>query len=132
MWYRYQKCTGTLQPWGTGTTIFGTGTIASLHVGTDTTASANAPLHCSITRGLSTTAVIDNNDLHLFSETKPLRRCAWDSKNLHTHKNTRNGQKHLFLHKMRVNHELGGLKPHINVALLCIQKLLPMLYLLLP
>ena len=69
----------TPQPWGTGTTIFGTGTIASLHVGTSTTmygtgttASAIAPLHCSTTRGFSTTAVIDNDDLHLFSGTKPL------------------------------------------------------------
>ena len=67
------------QPWGTGTTIFGTGTIAS----------ATAPLHCSTTRGLSTAAVIDNDDLHLFSGTKSLRKCARDSKNLHTHKNSR-------------------------------------------
>ena len=71
----------------------GTGTIASLHVGTGTSkcgtstiASITAPLHYSTTRGLSTVAVIDNDDLHLFYGTKPLRKCARDSKNLHTHK----------------------------------------------
>ena len=128
MWYRYQKRTGTPKAWGTGTTILGTGTIALLHVGTGTSkcgtgtnAFATASLHCSTTQGLSTMAIIDNDDLHLFSGTKPLRRCAQDSKNPHTHKNARNGQKNLFLHKMRVKHERGGLKPYINVALLCIQ-----------
>ena len=71
---RYQKCTGTPQPWGTGTS-------ASLHVGTGTsefgtgtTASATAPIHCSITRGLSRMVVINSDDLHLFSGIKPLQK----------------------------------------------------------
>ena len=105
-WYRYQKCTGTPQTWGTSTTIFGTGTISSLHVGTGTskcstgtTASAATPLHCSTTRGLSTAVVIDNDDLHLISRTRPLQKYARDLKNLHTHKNARNGQRHLFYTK---------------------------------
>ena len=54
-------------------------------------------------------------------DTNPYKKCAWNSKNLHKHKNTRNNQRHLFLHKMRAKHELGLLKSDINVALLCIQ-----------
>ena len=122
IWYRYhcftacgyQKCTGTPQPWGIGTTIFGTGTIASLHVGTGTnkcctgiTTSATAPLHCSTTLGLSIAAIIDNDDLPLFSGIEPLRKCARDSKNLHTYKNARKGQKHLFYTKREQNMSWG-------------------------
>ena len=128
MWYRYQKCTGAPLPWGTGTSLFGTGTTASLHVGTGTskcgtgtTASAIAPLHRSTTRGFSTAAAINNDDLHLLSGHEPLQKCARNSKNLHKHKNARNDQRHLFLHKMRAKHWLGVLKSYINVALLCIQ-----------
>ena len=136
MWYRYQKCTGTLLLWGTGTRLFGTGTKSVLHVGTGTimcgtgtimcgtgtTASANSPSHRSTTRGFSTAATINRNDLHLFFGHEPLQKCARNSKNLHKHKNTRNNQRHLFLHKVRAKHELGVLKSDINVALLCIQQ----------
>ena len=87
VWYRYKKCTGTPQPWGTGTNIFGTGTTTSLHVGTGTskcgigtTAPTTTPLHCSTTRGLSTAVVINSDGLHLFSEIKPLQKCARDLK----------------------------------------------------
>ena len=52
----------------------------------------------------------------------PYKKYARNSKNLHKHKNTRNDQRHLFLHKMRAKHELGVLKSDINVALLCIKK----------
>ena len=106
VWYRYQKCIGTPQPWGTGTSKCGTSTTASLHVGTGTskcgtgtTASATSLLHCSTTRGLSTVAVINSDDLHLFSRFKPLQKCTRTSKNLHTHKNARNDQRHLFYTK---------------------------------
>ena len=54
-------------------------------------------------------------------DTNPYKKCARNSKNLHKHKNTRNDQRHLFLHKMRAKHELGVLKSYINVELLCIQ-----------
>ena len=128
MWYWYQKCTGAPLPWGIGTSLFGTGTTTSLHVGTGTskcgtgtTASAIAPLHCSTTQGFSTATAINRDDLHLFSGHEPLQKCAWNSKNLHKHKNMRNDQRHLSLHKMRAKHELGVLKSYINVALLCIQ-----------
>ena len=128
MWYRYQKCTGAPLPWGTGTSLFCTGTTTPLHVGTGTskcgtgtTASAIVPLHRSTTRGFSTTASIDRFDLHLFSGHEPLQKCARNSKNLHKHKNARNNQRHLFLHKMSAKHELKVLKSYINVALLCIQ-----------
>ena len=127
-WYRHQKCTGAPLPWGTRTSLFGTGTTASLHVGTGTskcgtgtTTSATAPLHRSTTWGFSTAAVINSDDLHLFSGHEPLQKCARNSKNLHKHKNVRNDQRHLFLHKMRAKHELGVLKSYLNVALLCIQ-----------
>ena len=128
MWYRYQKCTGAPLPWGIGTILFGTGTTASLHVGTGTskcgtgtTASTIAPLHRSTTRGFSATTAINHDDLHLFSRHEPLQKCARNSKNLHKHKNARNYQRHLFLHKMRAKYELEVLKSYINVALLCIQ-----------
>ena len=74
------------------------------------------------TRGFSTVAAINNDDLHLFSRHEPLQKCAQYSKNLHKHKNARNDQRHLLLHKMRAKHELGVLKSYINVALLCIQQ----------
>ena len=105
MWYWYQKCTGAPLPWGTST-----GTTASLHVGTGTAASAIAPLHRSTTQGFSTATAINSDDLHLFSGHEPLQKCARNSKNLHKHKNERNDQRHLFLHKMRAKHELGGTK----------------------
>ena len=64
-----------------GTSILGTSTTASLHVGTGTsmcgtgtTASVTAPLHYSTTRGLSTAVVINSDDLHLFSRIKPLQK----------------------------------------------------------
>ena len=127
MWYRYQKCTGALLLWGTGTSLFGTGTTASLHVGTGTImcgtgtiASVNAPPHRSTTRGFSTAATINRNDLHLFFRHDPYKKYAQNSKNLHKHKNARDDQRHLFLHKMRAKHELGVLKSYINVSLLCI------------
>ena len=129
MLYRYQMCTGAPLPWGTGTNLFGTGTTASLHVGTGTskcgtgtTASAIAPLHRSTTRGFSTTAAINRDDLHLFSGHEPLQKCARNSKNLHKHKNARNNQRYLFLHKMRAKHELEVLESYINIALLCIKQ----------
>ena len=129
MWYWYQKCTGAPLPWGTGTNLFGTGTTASLHVGTGTskcgigtTAFAIAPLHRSTTRGFSIAAAINRDDLHLVFGHEPLQKCARNSKNLHKHKNMRNDQRHLSLHKMRAKHELGVLKSYINVALLCIQQ----------
>ena len=129
MWYWYQKCTSAPLPWGTGTSLFGTGTTTSLHVGTGTskcgtgtTASAIAPLHRSTTRGFSTAVAINGDDLHLFSGHEPLQKCARNSKNLHKHKNARNDQRHLSLHKMRAKHELRVLKSYINVALLCIQQ----------
>ena len=128
MWYRYQNCTGAPLPWGTDTSLFGTSTTASLHAGTgtskcgtDTTASAISPLHRSTTRGFLTAAAINCYDLHLFSRHEPLQKCEQNSKNLHKHKNARNDQRHLFLHKMRAKHELEVLKSYINVALLCIQ-----------
>ena len=128
MWYQYQKCTDAPLPWGSGTSLFGTGTTASLHVGTGTskygtgtTASVIAHLHRSTTQGFLTAAAINNDDLHLFSGHEPLQKCARNSKNLHKHKNTRNNERHLFLHKMRAKHELGVLKSYINVAFLCIQ-----------
>ena len=99
IWYRYHCFTACGYRYhcfiacGTGTSKCGTGT----------TASTIARLHCSTTRGLSTAVVIDNDDLHLFSRTKPLRKCARDSKNLHTHKNATNGQKHLFYTKSEQN-----------------------------
>ena len=128
MWYRYQKCIGAPLPWGTGTNLYGIGTTASLHVGTGTnkcgigtTASIIAPLHHSTTWGFSTADAINRDDLHLFSGHEPLQKGARNSKNMHKHKNARNDQRHLFLHKMRAKHELEVLKSYINVALLCIQ-----------
>ena len=128
MWYRYQKCTGAPLPWGTGTSLLSIGTTASLNVGTGTskcgtgtTASVIVPLHRSTTRGFLTVATINSDDLHLFFGHEPLQKCARNSKNLHKHKNARNDQRHLFLHKMRAKHELGVLKSYINDALLCIQ-----------
>ena len=60
--------------------------------------------------------------IYIFSlDTNPYKKCARNSKNLHKHKNMRNDQRHLFLHKMRAKHEIGELKSDINVALLCIQ-----------
>ena len=113
---------------GTGTSLFGTDTTASLHVGTGTskcgtgtTASAITPLHRSNTRGFSKVASINRDDLHLFSRHEPLQKCARTSKNPHKHKNVRNDQRHLSLHKIRAKHELGVLKSYIIVALLCIQ-----------
>ena len=96
---------------GTGTSKCSTGT----------TVSTIAPLHYSTTRGFSTATAINRDDLHLFSGHEPLQKCARNSKNLNMHKNTRNDQRYLSLHKMRAKHELGVLKSYINVALLCIQ-----------
>ena len=129
-WYRYQKCTGALLLWGTGTSLFGTGTTASLYVGTGTimcgtgtTASANVPPHRSTTRGFSTTAAINRNDLHLFFGHEPLQKVCTELEKLAQAKNARDDQRHLFLHKMGAKHEIGVLKSYINVALLCIQRL---------
>ena len=79
VWYRYQKATGALLLWGTGTSLLGTGTNSVLHVGTGAiicgtgaTASANAPPHRSTTRDFSTAAAINRNDLHLFFGHEPL------------------------------------------------------------
>ena len=79
MWYRYQKATGALLLRGTGTGLLGTDTNSVLHVGTGTsicgigtTASANAPSHRSTTRGFTTAAAINRNDLHSFFGQEPL------------------------------------------------------------
>ena len=55
-------------------------------------------------------------------DTNPYKKCARNSKNLHKHKNARDDQRNLFLHKMGAKHELRVLKSYINVALLCIQQ----------
>ena len=119
------KCTGALLLWGTGTSLFDTGTTASLHVGigtimcgTGTTASANAPPHRSTTRGFSTAATINCNDLHLFSGHEPLQKVCTELEKPAQEQNARDDQRHLFLHKMGAKHELGVLKSYINVALL--------------
>ena len=128
MWYRYQKCTGALLLWGTGTTAslyVGTCTIMcdtdTVMCGTGTTTSANAPLTIALPgasrRRLPSIAMIYICSL----DTNPYKKCARNSKNLHEHKNARDDQRHLFLHKMRSKHELGVLKSYINVAHLCIQ-----------
>ena len=113
---------------GTSTSLFGTGTTASLHVGTGTimcgtgtTASANAPPHRSITRGFSTAAAINRNDLHLFSRHEPLQQVCTELEKLAQAQNERDNQRHIFLHKIGAKHELWVLKSYINVALLCIQ-----------
>ena len=117
-WYRYH-C---LMHVDTGTSKCGTGI----------TTSAIAPLHRSTTQGFSTAAAINSDDLHLFFGHEPLQKCARYSKNLYKHKNERNDQRHLCLHKMRAKHELGVLKSYINVALLCIQHTPPTYNLLVP
>ena len=61
---RYKKATGALLLRGTGTSLLGTGTSIC---GTSTTAFVNAPSHCSTTRGFTTAASINRNDLHSFS-----------------------------------------------------------------
>ena len=130
MWYRYryQKCTGALLLWGIGTSLFGTGTNNVLHVGTGTSlcgtgiiVSTNAPSHRSTTRGFSTAAAINRNDLHLFSRHEPLQKVCTELEKPAQEQKHQNDQRHLFLHKMRAKHELGVLKYDINVALLCIQ-----------
>ena len=75
----YKKATGALLLRGTGTSMLGIGTNSVLHVGTDTsicgtgtTASVNAPSHRSTTRGFTTAAAINRNDLHSFSGHEPL------------------------------------------------------------
>ena len=79
MWYRYQKATGDLLFWGTGTGLLGTGTNSVLHegtgtivCGTGTTTSANVPPYYSTSRDFSTAAAINPNDLHSFSGCEPL------------------------------------------------------------
>ena len=131
MWYRYQKATDALLLWSTGTGFLGTGTNRVLHVGTSTiicgigtTISANAPSHCNTTQGFTTAAAINRNDLHLFSEHEPLQKVCTELEKPAQAKKHKNDQRHLFLHKMRANHELGVLKSNINVALLCIQHFL--------
>ena len=128
MWYRYQKCIGALLLWGTGTSLFGTGTNSVLHVGTGTimcgtgtTASANAPSHRNTTWGFSTAAAINRNDLHLFSGHEPLQKVCMKLEKPAQVQKHENDQRHLLKHKMRAKHELGVLKSDINVALLCIQ-----------
>ena len=136
MWYRYQKCTGALLLWGTGTSLFGTGTslfgtdtssvrhvvTGTIMCGTGTTTSANALSHRSTTRGFSTAATINRNDLHLFSGHEPLQKVCTELEKPAQAQKHENNQRHLFLHKMRAKHELGVLKSDINVALLCIQQ----------
>ena len=124
MWYRYQKCTGVLLLWGTGTCLIGTGTNSVLHVGigtimccTGTTASVNAPSHRSTTRGFTTSAAINCNDLHFFSGHEPLQKVCTELEKPAQAQKHENDQRHLFLHKMREKHELGVLKSDINVAL---------------
>ena len=122
------KCTGALLLWGTGTSLFGTDTNSVLHVGTGTImcgtgtiSSAIAPSNWNTTRGFSTAAAINHNDLHLFSGHEPLQKvCTKLEKPAQAQKHE-NDQRHLFLHKMRAKYELGVLKSDINVAFLCIQ-----------
>ena len=128
MWYRYQKCTGALLLWGTGTSLFGTGTNSVLHVGigtimcgTGTTASGNDPSHGSTTRGFSIVVAFNRNDLHLFSGHEPLQKLCTELEKPTQAQKHENDQRNLFLHKMRAKYELGVLKSDINVALLCIQ-----------
>ena len=128
MWYRYQKATGDFLFWGIGTGLLGTGTNSVLHVGTGTiicgtgtSASANAPSHRNITRGFTTAAAINRNDLHLFSGHELLQKGCTELKKPSQAQKHMNNQRHLFLHKMRTKYELRALKSNINVVLLCIQ-----------
>ena len=91
--------------------------------GTGTTVSANAPPHRSTTRGFSTAASSNRNDLHLFSGHEPLQKVCMELEKPAQAQNARDDQSHLFLHKMGAKYELGVLKSYINVVLLCIQHL---------
>ena len=129
MWYRYQKCTGALLLWCTGTSLYGTGTSCVLHVGTGTimcgvgtTTSVIDPTHRSTTPGFSTVATINCSDLHWFSGHEPLQKLCTELEKHAQAQIHENDQRHLFLHKMRAKHEVGVLKSDINVALLCIQQ----------
>ena len=128
MWYRYKKATGDFLLWGTDTGLLGTGTNSVLHVGTGTIicgigtiASTNALSHRNTTRGFTTAAAINSNDLHLFFGHELLQKvCTKLVKPAQAQKH-KNDQRHLFLHKMRAKYEIRVLKSNINVALLCIQ-----------
>ena len=120
MWYRYQKATGALLLWGTGTGLLGIGTSSVLHVGigtiicgNSTTASANAPSHHNTTRGFTTAAAINCNDLHLFSGHEPLQNICTELEKLAEAQKHENDQRHLFLQKVRAKHELGVLKSNM-------------------
>ena len=121
MLYRYQKATGALLLWGTGTNNVLYVGIVTIICGTGTTISANAPSHRNTTRGFTTAAAINRNDLHLFSEHEPLQKVCTELEKPAQSQKHENDQRHLFLHRMRAKHELRVLKSNINVTLLCIQ-----------
>ena len=130
MWYRYQKCTSALLLWGTGTSFFFVLVPlpycmwfpVPLYVVPVPLPLQMLPLTVALP-GASRQRLPSIAMIYICSlDTNPYKKCALNSKNLHKHKNAREDQRHLFLHKMRAKHELGVLKSYINFALLCIQQ----------